>query len=81
MTDIVKIAKIFLSDVDKNKILSTLETINLTNQEKTIIIQTELNGLRLYEMCDVFSLSIDSISHIKRNAMQKIGIFLARNLQ
>ena len=81
MTDIVRIAKIVLADVDRKKVLEILEGVNLTKIEKEIVIKTELNGERLYDMADVFSLSVDSISHIKRNAMRKIGIFFTKQLQ
>lgn len=81
ITEIVKLAKIALQDVDRNKVIALLNCVNLTRQERDIIEHTELAGERLSDMADLFSLSIDSVSHIKRNAMQKIGIYITRQLQ
>ena len=81
VTNIVKLAKIALADVDRKKVLELLECVNLTNQEKEVVLKTELEGLRLYDIADSFSLSLDSISHIKRSAMQKIGVYITQKLQ
>ena len=70
-----------MADVDRKRVLEILENVNLTKIEKEIVIKTELDGERLYDMAEVFSLSVDSVSHIKRTAMQKIGIFFTKQLQ
>ncbi|MBO6100845.1 MAG: hypothetical protein J6P07_05885 [Spirochaetaceae bacterium] len=81
VSNIVKLAKIALADVDRAKVVALIDCINLTNQEKEIVIKTELEGLRLYDMADNLSLSLDSISHIKQSAMRKIGVYLTQKLQ
>ena len=81
ITGIVKLAKAALADVDKQKVLYLLECVNLTKQERDIVERTELNGERLADMADLYALSIDSVSLIKRHALQKIGVYLTRSLQ
>ena len=81
ISDLVKLAKIALADVDKNKVIALLDCINLTTQERELIERTELKGERLSDQAELFALSIDTVSHIKRNAMQKIGIYLTQKLQ
>jgi len=81
ISDLVKLAKIGLADVDRNKVIALLDCINLTTQEREIIERAELKGERLYDIADLYALSIDSVAHIKRNAMQKIGIYLTQKLQ
>lgn len=81
ISDIVKLAKLALSDVDRAKVLALLDGVNLTRQERDIVQRTELEGERLSDMADAYSLSIDSVSLIKRQALRKIGIFLTQKLQ
>jgi hypothetical protein len=81
VSDIVKLAKVALSDVDRAKVLALLDGVNLTRQERDIVQRTELEGERLYDMADAYSLSIDSVSLIKRQALRKIGIFITQKLQ
>ena len=81
VSDIVKLAKVALSDVDRVKVLALLDGVNLTRQERDIVQRTELEGERLYDMADAYSLSIDSVSLIKRQALRKIGIFITQKLQ
>lgn len=81
VSDIVRLAKVALSDVDRAKVLELLEAVNLTLQEKDIVRRTELDGERLYDMADSYSLSLDSVSLIKRQALRKIGIYLTQKLQ
>lgn len=81
ITETVKLAKDALSDVDKKKVLALLESVNLTKVERQIVERTELDGERLYDMADFFSLSFDSVAHIKRSAMRKIGMYLTKKLQ
>lgn len=81
VSDIVKLAKFALSDVDRAKVLALLDGVNLTRQERDIVQRTELEGERLYDMADAYSLSIDSVSLIKRRALRKIGIFITQKLQ
>jgi len=81
ITGIVKLAKAALADVDKQKVLYLLECVNLTKQERDIVERTELNGERLADMADLYALSIDSVSLIKRHALQKIGVYLTQKLQ
>lgn len=81
ITGVVKLAKIALSDVDKKKVLELLDCVNLTRAERVIVERTELDGERLCDMADLFSLSVDSVSLIKRNAMRKIGVFITRKLR
>lgn len=80
VSDIVKLAKVALSDVDRAKVLALLDGVNLTRQERDIVQRTELEGERLYDMADLYSLSIDSVSLIKRQALRKIGIYLTQKL-
>ena len=81
VSDIVKLAKVALSDVDRVKVLALLDGVNMTRQERDIVQRTELDGERLYDMADAYSLSIDSVSLIKRQALRKIGIFITQKLQ
>ena len=81
MSSVVKLAKVALADVDKAKVISLLDAVNLTRQERIIVERTELEGERLCDMADLFSLSIDSVSLIKRKALQKIGVYLTQNLR
>lgn len=81
ITGIVKLAKAALADVDKKKVLYLLDQVNLTKQERDIVERTELNGERLADMADFYALSIDSVSLIKRHALQKIGVYLTQKLQ
>ena len=81
VSDIVKLAKIALSDVDRARVLGLLDAVNLTRQERDIVQRTELEGERLYNMADVYSLSVDSVSQIKRQALRKIGVYLTQKLQ
>ena len=81
ISDIVKLAKAALSDVDKKKVIELLDCVNLTNQERELVEHTELAGERLCDMAELYSLSVDSVSQIKRSAMQKIGIYIAQKLQ
>ena len=81
ISNIVKLAKLALQDVDRNKVIALLDCVNLTKQERDIVERTELAGERLADMADLFSLSIDSVSLIKRHALQKIGVYLTQKLQ
>ena len=81
VSDIVKLAKVALSDVDRAKVLALLDGVNLTRQERDIVQRTEMEGERLNDMADAYSLSIDSVSLIKRQALRKIGIFITQKLQ
>ena len=81
ITGIVKLAKAALADVDKQKVLFLLDCVNLTKQEREIVERTELAGERLADMADLYALSIDSVSLIKRHALQKIGVYLTQKLQ
>lgn len=81
VSGVVKLAKVALSDVDKNKVLALLDAVNLTRQERDIVQRTEMEGERLYDMADSYSLSIDAVSLIKRQALRKIGIYLTQKLQ
>lgn len=81
ISDIVKLAKVALSDVDRAKVLALLDGVNLTRQERDIVQRTELAGERLYDIADSYALSLDAVSLIKRRALRKIGIFLTQKLQ
>ena len=81
VSDIVKLAKVALSDVDRVKVLALLDGVNLTRQERDIVQRTELDGERLYDMAESYSLSLDSVSQIKRQALRKIGIYLTQKLR
>ena len=81
ISDIVKLAKIALSDVDKERVLSLLNSVNLTSQERDIVERTELKGERLCDMAECYALSIDAVSLIKRRALRKIGVYLTQKLQ
>lgn len=81
VSDIVKLAKLALSNVDRAQVIALLDAVNLTKQERDIVQRTELEGERLYDMADAYSLSIDSVSLIKRQALRKIGIFITQKLQ
>ena len=81
ITGIVKLAKLALNDVDRNKVIALLDCVNLTAQERNIIERTELAGERLCDMADLYALSIDAVSLIKRRALRKIGVYLTQKLQ
>jgi len=81
ITEIVKLAKLALSNVDRQQVMALLDAVNLTKQERDIVQRTELEGERLYDMADAYNLSIDSVSLIKRQALRKIGIYITQKLQ
>lgn len=81
ITEIVKLAKLALKNVDRQQVIALLDAVNLTKMERDIVQRTELEGERLYDMADVYSLSIDSVSLYKRQALRKIGIYLTQKLQ
>ena len=81
MSNVVKLAKVSLADVDKSRVIALLDSVNLTRQERIIVERTELEGDRLCDMADLFSLSLDSVSLIKRKALSKIGVYLTQSLQ
>lgn len=81
ISSIVKLAKVALSDVDRNKVVALLDCVNLTTQERSIIERTELAGERLCDMADAYALSIDTVSLIKRRALRKIGVYITQKLQ
>ena len=81
ISDIVKLAKVALSDVDRAKVLALLDGVNLTRQERDIVQRTELEGERLYDMAEVYALSVDAVSLIKSRALRKIGVYLTEKLQ
>ena len=81
ISSIVKLAKVALSDVDRNKVVALLDCVNLTTQERSIIERTELAGERLCDMADAYALSIDAVSLIKRRALRKIGVYITQKLQ
>ncbi len=81
ITEIVKLAKLALSNVDRMQVMALLDAVNLTRQERDIVQRTELEGERLSDMADAYSLSIDSVSLIKRQALRKIGVYLTQKLQ
>ena len=81
ISDLVKLAKIALADVDRKKVLELLDCVNLTKMERELVEHTERAGDRLSDMAEVFSLSVDSVSLIKRTAMRKIGVFITQKLQ
>lgn len=81
VSSIVKLAKAALHNVDKIKVIALLDCVNLTRQERTVIERTELAGERLCDMADLFSLSVDSVSNIKRSALRKIGVYLTEKLR
>jgi DNA-directed RNA polymerase specialized sigma24 family protein len=80
ITEVVKLAKLALSNVDRMQVMALLDAVNLTKQERDIVQRTELEGERLADMADLYSLSIDSVSLIKRQALRKIGIYLTQKL-
>jgi DNA-binding CsgD family transcriptional regulator len=57
-----------------------LERVNMTVQEREVVERSELAGERMCDIAESFSLSIDSVSYIKRNAMRKIGTYIAEKL-
>jgi DNA-directed RNA polymerase specialized sigma24 family protein len=61
--------------------MGLLDAVNLTRQERDIVRRTELEGERLSDMADAYSLSIDSVSLIKRQALRKIGFYLTEKLR
>lgn len=81
ISGIVKLAKVALADVDRKKVIALLDCVNLTVQERDIIERTELAGERLCDMAELYALSIDSVSLIKRHALRKIGVYLTQKLQ
>jgi DNA-directed RNA polymerase specialized sigma24 family protein len=81
ITQVVRLAKIALSNVDRAQVMELLDAVNLTKQERDIVQRTELEGLRLYDMADAYSLSLDAVSLIKRQALRKIGIYLTQKLR
>lgn len=70
-----------LADVDRSRVIALLDNVNLTTQERNIIERTELMGERLSDMADVYALSVDAVSLIKRRALRKIGVYITQKLQ
>lgn len=81
ITEIVRLAKLALRNVDRMQVIALLDAVNLTRQERDIVQRTELDGERLYDMAESYSLSLDSVSQIKRQALRKIGIYITQKLQ
>lgn len=81
MTEIVRLAKIALADVDRKKVIALLDCVNLTRQERELIERTELAGDRLCDMADVYALSVDAVSLIKSRALRKVGVYLTQSLR
>lgn len=73
---VINLAHTALQDVRKNVVMDLIDSVNLTPQEKEIIIKSELEGMRIAELQDQFNLSVDSIMRIKTKGMQKIGAFI-----
>lgn len=70
-----KDVKNLLNNVDKEFVLQLLEKINLSERERQIIKETELNKTTITDMADKLFLSPDSISHIKQQAVKKIYLY------
>lgn len=81
ISDIVKLAKLALADVDRSKVLLLLDCVNLTTMERELIEKTELDDKRLSDMADVYALSVDTVSLIKRRALRKIGAYITQNFR
>jgi hypothetical protein len=75
---LVALAHAALRDVNKKRVLKLLDSVNLTTNEKEIVLRTEINGERLKTMEDVFGLTADGVMKLKRNAMLRIGNYLLK---
>ena len=71
-----KEVKKILHNADKEYVLEILSKINLSIREKTVIESTELDRVTISEMAEKMYLSPDSISNIKKSAVNKIYTFL-----
>lgn len=75
-----KKVKQILHNPDKEFVMDILSKINLSVREKIIIESTELDRITISEMADKMYLSPDSVSTIKKSAMNKIyTYFLQKN--
>lgn len=68
-----------LSNPSRFEVIALVESVNLTLQEKKIILESELNGKRISEIAEDLNLSPDSIMRIKTKAMNKIHDFAIKN--
>jgi len=76
-----------MQNPNKKAVYKILDSVNLTLQEREVIIKNCLEGLTLEEICNNFDnwgaekksiCSYPQVVRIKRYGMRKIGAFLAK---
>lgn len=68
----IQLAHDALQNVDRSKVVHLIKSVNLTAQEKFIIVKSEIEGIRIKDIVEQLNLSPDSVMRIKTKGMRKI---------
>lgn len=68
----IQLAHDALQNVDRSKVVHLIKAVNLTAQEKFIIVKSEIEGIRIKDIVEQLNLSSDSVMRIKTKGMRKI---------
>lgn len=68
----IQLAHDALQNVDRSKVVQLIKSVNLTAQEKFIIVKSEIEGIRIKDIVEQLNLSPDSVMRIKTKGMRKI---------
>lgn len=68
----IQLAHDALQNVDRSKVVHLIKAVNLTTQEKFIIVKSEIEGIRIKDIVEQLNLSPDSVMRIKTKGMRKI---------
>jgi DNA-directed RNA polymerase specialized sigma subunit len=68
----IQLAHDALQNVDRSKVVHLIKAVNLTAQEKFIIVKSEIEGIRIKDIVEQLNLSPDSVMRIKTKGMRKI---------
>lgn len=68
----IQLAHDALQNVDRSKVVHLIKSVNLTTQEKFIIVKSEIEGIRIKDIVEQLNLSPDSVMRIKTKGMRKI---------
>lgn len=68
----IQLAHDALQNVDRSKVVQLIKAVNLTTQERYIIVKSEIEGIRIKDIVEQLNLSPDSVMRIKTKGMRKI---------
>lgn len=68
----IQLAHDALQNVDRSKVVQLIKSVNLTAQERYIIVKSEIEGIRIKDIVEQLNLSPDSVMRIKTKGMRKI---------